>query len=103
MKDPADLKTTDMHPPPPPKKKRGRPSTGSARTAAERKRAQRKRDEARFRQVPSDHTNVTVTGMLERIALCATLGMPDALLRYAHELADRIREQNERKSAAEKP
>lgn len=101
MKDPADTQTTEMHQPP--KKKRGRPSTGSARTAAERKRAQRKRDEARFRQVPSDHASVTVTGMLERIAACAALKMPDALLRYAHELADRIREQNEQESAAKKP
>ncbi len=98
MKDPTDTQTTDMHPSAP--KKRGRPSTGKAMTPAERKRAQRKRDAARFSQVPSDHTSVTVTGMLERIAAAAKFGMPDALMMYAQELADRIREQ---KSAAEKP
>lgn len=100
MKDPTDTQTTDMHQLP---KKRGRPSTGSARTAAERKRAQRKRDAARFSQVPCDYTSVTVTGMLERIATAAKVGMPDALMMYAQELADRIRAQNEQKSAAKKP
>lgn len=41
MKDAADTKTADMHGEP---KKRGRPATGAAKTAAERKRAQRRRD-----------------------------------------------------------
>ncbi len=99
MKDPTDLKTADMHPPAP--KKRGRPATGSALTAAERKRNQRNADRERlecFRV--SDGKPVTVTGLIEAVARAARLGLPDLLMEYAQQLADRIREQ---KAAAKKP
>lgn len=41
MKDAHDTSTADMHPTPP---RRGRPPTGKAKSAAQRKREQRRRD-----------------------------------------------------------
>lgn len=45
MKDPADNVTADLLPSP---KRRGRPKTGKAMTPAERKRAQRNRDQGKI-------------------------------------------------------
>lgn len=45
MKDPADTVTSDLLPSP---KRRGRPKTGKAMTPAERKRAQRNRDQGKI-------------------------------------------------------
>lgn len=99
MKDPTDIQTTDMHQPPP--KRRGRPPTGKAMTPAERKRKQRTMDFARItRQTTADGNPVTVTGLIETIAGCARMGLPDHVMVYAQQLADRIRAQ---KAAAEKP
>lgn len=44
MKDAHDTSTADMHPTP---SRRGRPPTGQAKSAAERKRQQRKKDRTR--------------------------------------------------------
>ena len=44
MKDAHDTSTADMHPTPP---RRGRPPTGQAKSAAERKRQQREKDRTR--------------------------------------------------------
>lgn len=44
MKDAHDTSTADMHPTPP---RRGRPPTGKAKSAAQRKREQRERDRTR--------------------------------------------------------
>lgn len=52
MKDAADTRTADLLPTP---KKRGRPATGTAMTAAERKRAQRE-------QLPGFSMDVSITG-----------------------------------------
>lgn len=73
MKDQHDNRTADMHQMP---ARRGRPTTGTAKTAAERKREQRRRDavrpivdwsmEALLRVI----SVATLTGNLEDLASC---------------------------------
>lgn len=63
MKQNDDQKTIDMIGMP---KKRGRPSTGSAQSAAERKRAQRKRDTAKFLAFEGLDT-LTESGLIEML------------------------------------
>lgn len=90
MKDPADTKTVDMlHQP----KRRGRPPTGTAMSAAERKRKQRRADLNRsFSHAMSDGKPVTVTGLIEAIGRAAHAGHPSLVMQYAQQLADRISE-----------
>ncbi|MBC7323986.1 MAG: hypothetical protein H5T99_01570 [Moorella sp. (in: Bacteria)] len=57
---------------PPPPKKRGRPATGQALTAAERKRAQRQRDRDRFANLKD--SEMTLTGLLEAYSTAMSMG-----------------------------
>ena len=56
-----NTKTAELIPMP---KKRGRPATGQAMTAAERKRAQRERDKLRFYEDPELWTEATCMALL---------------------------------------
>ena len=86
MKDPTDTKTADLPLP----KKRGRPSTGAARTAAQRKQAQRERDRAAV-LYPDEANSVTVTGLVEAIGRYAGRGNADLVEVLARDLVARIR------------
>lgn len=85
MKDTTDTVTADLLPTP---KKRGRPATGNALSAAERKRRQRERDEARVwgSEAENDGKNVTVTGMIEQFAHAIAEGYPA----IARDLAEKL-------------
>ena len=87
MKDLTDSKTADLLSQP---KRRGRPPTGEAMTAAERKRRQRQADRNRILESMSDGKPVTVTGLIEAIGKAAHLGLPVLVMQYAQQLADRI-------------
>lgn len=64
MIDKTDTQTLDAFP----AKKRGRPSTGKALTAAERKRAQRARDMKKIVGEKSpDYASATLTALLEQL------------------------------------
>lgn len=84
MKDPNDLKTLDMHPTTP---KRGRPPSGGALSARERKRAQRARDRAAVRSAePAEGVRVTVTALVEAIGHFAWAGDTDRVEVLCQEL-----------------
>lgn len=69
MKDASDTQTLDLIPTP---KKRGRPSTGNALSAAERKRKQRRKAELRY--MPGSSLEIDAhMATLSTTALCDTL------------------------------
>lgn len=61
MKDLSDSKTLDLIPAP---KKRGRPSTGNAKTAAQRMREMRRRDVSKMGEGAS-YSSMTLTGLYD--------------------------------------
>lgn len=89
MKDAADNKTPDMIDT---AKKRGRPATGKAKTAAERKRAQRKRDRhnmsGAFRN-KVDWETITTSALCDELRNCTEGGFPSLTAAIMKELAKR--------------
>lgn len=84
-KQPEDTKTPDMIGEP---KRRGRPATGKAMTAAERKRAQRERDrEAFWKCTPAGE--MSTTGLLESLAYAVNRGLSIDAKAIADELVKR--------------
>lgn len=94
MKHELDTSTLELLPLP---KRRGRPSTGKALTAAQRKRAQRERDDQLLSDVlaidrdPAHRAQVTVDGWLRVISEAAARGDSDGVLIYADYLAQKVR------------
>lgn len=86
MKDPKDNKTISLIPDP---KLRGRPSTGSAMTAAQRKAEQRKRD----RQLVTNEnlTDATTTALCEQLQHRVSIGDVDLVKGITLELMKRAR------------
>ncbi len=78
-------------------KRRGRPSTGKALTPAQRKRAQRDRDDQLLSDVlaidrdPAHRAQVTVDGWVRAISEAAATGFADTVLMYADYLAEKVR------------
>lgn len=78
-------------------KRRGRPSTGKALTPAQRKRAQRDRDDQLLSDVlavdrdPAHRAQVTVDGWVRAISEAAAAGLADTVLMYADYLAEKVR------------
>ncbi len=90
MKDKSDLKTVDAFPTP---KKRGRPATGNAMSAAERKRLQRSRAAAiRFSMCKTDIATAPVTSLIEELATAVRSGDVDTAKRISAELMRRAKE-----------
>ena len=87
MKDPNDLKITDMHPTP---AKRGRPPSGRAISARERKRNQRARDRAAVLAEPGT-AHVTVTALVEALGRHAWSGDADRVEALCRELVELVR------------
>lgn len=93
MQDPADNVTADLlKPVEAPKRKRGRPATGQAKTAAERKAAQRWRDR---RALGHRLDQVSTRGLADELASAAAMGqvstakwLADELLRRAAAVRD---------------
>ena len=87
----ANQKSITDHPQlpglPPLPKKRGRPSTGSAKTSAERKRDQRRRDLQRFGRL--EESEMTLTGLLEAYSFSFKVSNPDACISIAKVLIQR--------------
>lgn len=88
MKDPNDLKTTDMHPTP---AKRGRPPSGRAISARERKRAQRARDRAAVLAAAGSGAHVTVTALVEALGRHAWAGDLARVETLCRELVELVR------------
>lgn len=94
MKHELDTSTLELLPLP---KRRGRPSTGKALTPAQRKRAQRERDDLLLSDVlaidrdPAHRAQVTVDGWLRAISEAAAAGLADTVLMYADYLAEKVR------------
>lgn len=86
MKDPKDSKTIPLIPDP---KLRGRPSTGSAMTAAQRKAEQRKRD----RQLITNENliDATITALCEQLQHRVSMGDVDLVKGITLELMKRAR------------
>lgn len=96
MKNPADTQTLELISTP---KKRGRPSTGRAMSAAERKRRQRTRDSlavtgaiyfSKSRVV--DFDECTTTGLIEHLRIGVAEGRPVAVRAICAELVRRAEE-----------
>lgn len=88
MIDRNDKQTQDAFP----AKRRGRPPTGNAMTAAEKKRAQRERDQfAYWGDTKPDMSAITQTGLLEILAKAVSLGQPHLAKQVADELVRRAK------------
>lgn len=85
MKDQHDCSTPDLDGLPAPKRKRSRPPTGKAMTVAQRKAAQRLRDQQ------ADLAAVTTYGLVERIGRAVAANDAEAVEYLAAILAARIR------------
>lgn len=86
MKDANDTKTAELIDTP---KRRGRPASGQAMSAAERKKAQRNRWlDMRMR---GDLSDVPVSALLDWITRAVRIGAPELVELYAGELAARAR------------
>lgn len=87
MQDPADTVTADLLVPvEAPKRKRGRPATGQAKTAAQRKAEQRARD----RQALGDRLDQASTrGLADELACAVAMGHVLSAKRFADELLRR--------------
>lgn len=83
MKDPIDTVTAELPLP----RRRGRPSTGEALTAAQRKRAQRARDRSASRT--DDYASCTTERLLRDLGYFVTNGMPYIAKAIASELQAR--------------
>lgn len=70
MKQHEDQRTQEL---PLPKRGRGRPATGKARTAAQRKQEQRSRDLTKVWE-ENKLNNVTITGLLTMLGQCSKPG-----------------------------
>lgn len=89
MKDQADKVKAELIPMP---KKRGRPATGKAMTAAERKRAQRERERQQIWgdfDIMGNWQNLTMTALLEGMASAVRAGSVGLVEMIAAELARR--------------
>lgn len=85
MKDQHDTSTPDLDGLPAPRRKRGRPPTGKAMTVAQRKAAQRQRDQQ------ADLDAVTTSGLVERIGRAVAADDAEWVEYLAAILAARIR------------
>lgn len=85
-----DTQTINMYGEP---KRRGRPATGKAMSAAERKRAQRARDRktltASMQAGRLDTQSMTLDGLLNAMAEVVKIGLPDVAMTLAAELVRR--------------
>lgn len=72
---------------PPIPKKRGRPSTGRAKTPAERKQEQRSRDRQRYGKL--QEATMTLTGLLEAYSFAYRTNNPEACISIAEVLTQR--------------
>jgi len=95
MKDPADNITTELIEP---AKPRGRPATGNAMSAAERKRAQRMRDRHAFKAIEGETgkkepQDMSVTALIENLQHAVSKGWAID----ARELADELVKRAEQK------
>lgn len=95
MKDTADKLTAELIEP---AKKRGRPATGKAMTAAERKRAQRERDRHAFTAIEGESgkkepQDMSVTALIENLQHAVSKGWAID----ARELADELVKRAEQK------
>lgn len=85
-----DTQTIDMHGEP---KRRGRPATGKAMSAAERKRAQRARDRKTLTTSMQagrlDTQSMSLDGLLNAMAEVVKIGLPDVAMTLAAELVRR--------------
>jgi len=97
-KDKNDNKTIDAFP----AKKRGRPATGSAMTAADRKRQQRLRD-ANIFSGELDIKDVTVTALIENMSSAVSSGNSGALSMIYKELARRTKLNAKKQSLLSEP
>lgn len=92
MKDAAATKTMDMIST---EKKRGRPATGQAKTAAERKREQRRRDSQKisgaFRN-QVEWSTISTGALCEELQKCTEGGFPGLTTAIIKELAKRAME-----------
>lgn len=85
MIDPNDLSTLPLLPDASPTaKKRGKKPTGNARSSAQRKAAQRARDGWKLVNAAIDgsYSNVTLTGLLEQLAIAVSdknIGIAEAI------------------------
>lgn len=89
MIDANDTKTADLIGGVP--KRRGRPSTGKAKTGAERMRAMRRRNLHAF---GDSLTTVTTSGLLEWLAFCHRSGHASLFDRIVQELRRRMPDSN---------
>ena len=85
MIDKADKKTRDLL-----GKKRGRPATGQAMTAAERKRQQRARAK-KLLTTPGDLKSLPTSSLVELVAKMVAEGMPENLKQVQRELLARAK------------
>ena len=89
MKDPADTVTAE----PPLARKRGRPSTGQAKTAAERKRLQRARETEKIKQAFSKQDGLkelSNSQLLTELGCCITGGYAALAQSIIDELQSRV-------------
>ena len=92
MKDAANNKTLDMIET---AKKRGRPATGQAKSAAERKREQRKRDSHKIAGAfgnKVDWSTITTSALCDELQKCTEGGFPGLAATIMKELAERAME-----------
>lgn len=95
MEDAANNKTLDTIEP---AKKRGRPATGQAKSAAERKREQRKRDRHKISGAfgnKVDWSTITTSALCDELRNCAEGGFPSLATAIMKELAERAMENEE--------
>lgn len=98
MKDAADHLTAELIPAP---KKRGRPATGNAMTAAERKRAQRERERQQIWgdfDIMGNWQTLTLTALLEGMASAVSSGSVVMVEMIGAELARRAQTNKDAKS-----
>lgn len=90
MKDPIDTVTHELPLP----KKRGRPATGTAKTAAERKRAQRAREAMLLNQAfgkADGLTEISTAALSDELAQCISRGFTFTAQTILDELTRRVR------------
>lgn len=97
---PQDKKTLPL---PEVARPRGRPPTGCAKTAAERKREQRSRDHAALYRWDSDsgpdYVTVTLDGLLSAVRHCVTEGQVERLVELSAELRRRAKAEAKTRAA----
>jgi hypothetical protein len=102
VKDPIDTVTAELPLAP---RRPGRPSTGAAKSAAERKRDQRKRDRHVFASAASagtyDLSSMTVGSLCEGLARYVNFGAAALAASFMQELAKRVNENDALRTASE--